>query len=76
MSQIGSVAVGSDGLKNSVLQQEIKPWSLVFQASIITARPPRKLSAVTLVKNNKQYSSTNKGEVVTTKNCTKSYKTL
>ena len=42
-----NVTVGSNRPKSSVPQWRIEPWSLAFQASIITARPPRQLSTVT-----------------------------
>ena len=43
-----NVTVGSNRPKNSVPEKGIEPWSLAFRASIITARPPRQLSAVTI----------------------------
>ena len=46
-STFAIVTVGSDGPKNSVPQRGIEPWSFAFRASVITARPPRHLSAVT-----------------------------
>ena len=38
---------GFDGLKNSVPQWGIEPWSLTFWVSVITTRPPRHLSTMT-----------------------------